>query len=111
MDRDYRIVQQYYHMGDPVAKYIILYIMYKLNFLNGKTLIVCPDVNAVYKINLFLQRIGVKGMTILNEEDPKSLRYYVLSMFNTGMVNTLITTDKVFYDLEKKYFIRKREKF
>lgn len=46
----------------------------------------------------------------MNEEDPKDLRYYVLSMFNTGVVQNLITTEKVFDDLKSKTFYHKKRK-
>nr|QBK46519.1 DExD/H box RNA helicase 45 [Philasterides dicentrarchi] len=109
-EREYRLVSQFYHLGDETSKYIILYILYKLHFLVGKTLIVCPDNDQVYKVFLFLQRINVKGFQVLNEEDPKDLRYYVLSMFNTGVVQNLITTEKVFDDLKSKTFYHKKRK-
>ncbi|KRX08500.1 hypothetical protein PPERSA_12981 [Pseudocohnilembus persalinus] len=84
--------------------------MYKLQFLSGKTLIICPDQSSVYKMFLFLQRIGAKGFQVLNDTDPKNLRYYVMSMFNTGVIQTMITTEKVFEDLRKKVFYTKKRK-
>lgn len=46
-------------------------------------------------MKLFLERIGIKSFAIYNEEDPKNLKYYVLSIFNTGIVKTLISTHQV----------------
>lgn len=36
--------------------------MFKLNFLGGKTLILCKNINTVYKVHLYLERIGLKGL-------------------------------------------------
>ena len=69
-----------------------MYILFKLSFLSGKTLILVKDVDSIYKMKLFLERIGIKSFTIYNEEDPKNLKYYVLTIFSTGIVKTLIST-------------------
>jgi hypothetical protein len=43
-----------------MKKYILIYIIFKLNFFSGKTVILCENLNQVYKLYLFLERIGEK---------------------------------------------------
>jgi len=88
----YKMVSQYYSIGDSINKFIIVYILFKLSFLSGKTLILVKDVDSIYKMKIFLERIGIKSFSIYNPEDPKNLKYYVLTIFNTGMIKTIIST-------------------
>ena len=65
---------------------MIIYILFKLTFFVGKTLILVKNIDEIYKMKLFLERIGVKHFNIYNEEDPKNLKYYILTIFNTGVI-------------------------
>lgn len=83
----------YYTTGDETTQYIILYVLFKLKFLQGKTLVLCNNLDTVYKLDLFLNRIGETDIQLYNHENPKNLRYYLVSLFNTGVVRTLISTN------------------
>jgi hypothetical protein len=37
-------------------------------------------------MQLLLQRSGIEKFQIYNPENPKSLKYYVISTFNTGVL-------------------------
>lgn len=60
LDQSHEIVPQFYHIGDELTKYIITYIMFKLGFIAGKTLIICENIEQMYKLYMFLDRIGVR---------------------------------------------------
>lgn len=60
------------------------------------------------QVELFLQRIGESSTHLYNHENPKNLRYYVVSMFNTGMISTLIATKQIFADLKNRDFSDKK---
>jgi len=64
----------------------------------------------VYKVHLFLSRIGVTQCQLYNEENPKMLRYYVLTLFNTGLARVLVTTPAVFVHLRTKVFASGKRK-
>jgi len=59
---------------------------------------------------MFLNRIGEGDVQIYNHENPKNLRYYLVSLFNTGVVKTLISTSQIFTDLKSKDFQDKKVK-
>jgi len=59
---------------------------------------------------MFLDRIGEGDVQIYNHENPKNLRYYLVSLFNTGVVKTLISTSQIFTDLKSKDFQDKKVK-
>jgi len=59
---------------------------------------------------MFLDRIGEGDVQIYNHENPKNLRYYLVSLFNTGVVKTLISTTQIFTDLKSKDFQDKKVK-
>jgi ATP-dependent RNA helicase DDX56/DBP9 len=86
------MISQFYHIGDDISRMIIVYVLFKLKFLSGKTLILVKNIDEVFKFQLFLERIGVKSFQIYNPEDPKNLRYYNLTIFNTGVLSILVST-------------------
>ena len=89
---------------------IIVYVLFKLKFLSGKTLILVKNLDEVFRFQLFLERIGVKGFQIYNPEDPKNLRYYNLTILNTGVLSILVSTPQVLKDVDSKQFYNKNRK-
>ena len=61
-------------------------------------------------MKLFLERIGVKSFSLYNSEDPKNLKYYVMTIFNTGVLGTLVATPQVIADIRGKMFYYKKRK-
>ncbi|KAL4469814.1 hypothetical protein ABPG72_022134 [Tetrahymena utriculariae] len=110
LQHDHDQVTHYYTTGDETTQYIILYVLFKLRFLQGKSLILCSDLETVYKVNLFLERIGQTEMQLYNHENPKNLRYYIVTLFNTGMIKTLVSTKQLFQDFKNKDFYDKKIK-
>ena len=41
---------QYYYIADETQKFIILYMIFKLKFFGGKSIIVCKTIEQSYKI-------------------------------------------------------------
>ncbi len=46
----------------------------------------------MYKLSLFLQRTKIGNSQIYNVKNPKRQKAYILSLFNSGIADILITT-------------------
>lgn len=102
-------INQIYNLGPIVHKFIVLYLCFKLKLIFGKTIILCADIPTLYRVELFLKRTGVEQTHIYNPKDPKNLRSYIVSVFNTGLLQTLITTPTFFKDLKQLKTLQKAD--
>ena len=93
-------INQIYHIGPNTHKFILLYLSFKLKFIFGKTIILCKDVDSLYKVDIFLKRTGIEQTHIYNPKDPKNLKSYIVSVFNSGLLQILITTVEFFKDIK-----------
>lgn len=100
-------VNQIYHMGPNIHKFIMIYVSFKLNFISGKTIILCNDDNSLYKVDLFLKRTGIPGSHIYNNNDPKNLRAYILSVFNSGLIKILVAKTDFFENFKNLKCLQK----
>ena len=100
-------VNQIFHTGPPLHKHILLYLCLKLKLIFGKTLILCKNLDSVYKTQLFLRRTGFEQTHVYNPKDPKNLRSYIVSVFNSGLLQTLVTTFDFFSDIQKLKTLQK----
>lgn len=100
-------VNQIFHTGPPLHKSILLYLCFKLKLIFGKTIILCKDVDSVYKTSLFLKRTGFEQSHVYNTKDPKNLRSYIVSVFNSGLLQTIITTFDFFDDIQRLKTLQK----
>jgi ATP-dependent RNA helicase DDX56/DBP9 len=75
---------------------MVLYAILKLKFLAGRGLILCNNVENVYKVTCFLQRIGITQLQLYNHTNPKNIKYYTMSTFNSGAANLLVSTAHIF---------------
>ena len=100
-------INQIYHIGSHIHKYILLYLSFKLKFIFGKTIILCKDVPSLYKVEIFLKRAGIEQTHIYNSKDPKNLRSYIVSVFNSGLLQILITTTDFFQDIKQLKTLQK----
>ncbi|CAD8156142.1 unnamed protein product [Paramecium pentaurelia] len=99
----------YYFYSDFTQQQIVLYITLKLNLVQGKTLIIVQNLFEIYYLQLLFQRCNIERYQIYNHENPKTLKYYTLSTFNTGVIQILIATANVFLDLENEFFERTKQ--
>merc|ERR1712226_287099 len=74
-------------------KYLVLCALLKLKLINGKTLIFTNDVDACYKVRIFLEQFAVKSI-VLNAEMPHKSRLHALAQFNKGTYDIMIASDE-----------------
>ncbi|CAK78110.1 unnamed protein product (macronuclear) [Paramecium tetraurelia] len=117
-EQEDRVIQQtnnalpnlfYYFYSDFTQQQIVLYITLKLNLVQGKTLIIVQNLFEIYYLQLLFQRCNIERYQIYNHENPKRLKYYTLSTFNTGVIQILVATANVFLDLENEFFERSKQ--
>ena len=78
-------------------KFLILYVVFKLKLIKGKSIIFVNDVNASYKVKLFLEQFGIKTC-IMNPELPINSRCHIVEEFNRGVYEIIIASDSVSTD-------------
>lgn len=99
----------YYLSRDAVQQAIVTYITLKLNLVQGKTLILVNNMQELYFMKLLLSRCNIPRHQIYNHENPKTLKYYILATFNTGVINLLVATPQLLLDLRNEFFERKKK--
>lgn len=83
---------QYYVKTTEFDKFLLTYVIFKLNLIKGKTLIFVNNIDRGYRLKLFLEQFGVKSC-ILNAELPVNSRLHIVEEFNKNVYNLLIATD------------------
>ncbi|KAK2787877.1 ATP-dependent DNA/RNA helicase [Onygenales sp. PD_12] len=84
-------------------KFLLTYVIFKLQLVKGKCIIFVGDVDRCYRLKLFLEQFGVKSC-VLNSELPVNSRIHVVQEFNKGIYDIIIAADdqEVLGDLPKK---------
>ena len=73
-------------------KFLLVFVIFKLRLVRGKTIIFVEDVDRSYRLKLYLEQFGIKSC-ILNSELPVNSRLHVVQEFNKGLYNILIAAD------------------
>lgn len=74
-------------------RYLVVYVMLRLNVISGKVLIFVKHINAAFRLKLFLDQFKVKS-AVLNSELPANSRIHCVEQFNAGVFDILIATDE-----------------
>lgn len=84
---------QYYAKTTEFDKFLLAYVIFKLNLIKGKSLIFVNNIERGYRLKLFLEQFGIKSC-ILNSELPINSRLHIVDAFNKNVYNLLIATDE-----------------
>lgn len=71
---------------------MLIYALFKLNLVRGKSLIFVNTVDRSYKLKLYLEQFGIKAC-VLNSELPQMSRWHTVQQFNLGQYNIIIASD------------------
>ncbi|XP_065646742.1 probable ATP-dependent RNA helicase DDX56 [Hydra vulgaris] len=74
-------------------KYLLIYALFKLNLVQGKTLIFVNSIDRCYRLKLFLEQFYIRTC-VLNSELPQSSRIHIVDEFNRGVYDIVIATDE-----------------
>lgn len=84
---------QYYAQTTEFDKFLLAYVIFKLNLIKGKCLLFVNSIERGYRLKLFLEQFGVR-CCILNSELPVNSRLHIVDEFNKNVYNLLIATDE-----------------
>ncbi|KAJ5467819.1 HelicaseC-terminal [Penicillium sp. IBT 31633x] len=74
-------------------KFLLTYVIFKLQLIKGKVIIFVADVDRCYRVKLFLEQFGLKSC-VLNSELPINSRIHVVEEFNKGVYDIIVAADE-----------------
>lgn len=93
LDKDAERVKQYIIKCAEEEKFLLIYAMFKLKLIKGKTIVFVGDTDRSYRVKLFLEQFGIKSC-VLNSELPLASRLHIVEEFNKNIYNILIASDE-----------------
>jgi ATP-dependent RNA helicase DDX56/DBP9 len=93
LEKDSQLVRQYVLPVAEEEKFLILYAIFMLKLITGKSIIFVGDVDRSYRVKLFLEQFGIKSC-VLNSELPLTSRLHIVEEFNKNIYNILIASDE-----------------
>jgi ATP-dependent RNA helicase DDX56/DBP9 len=93
---------QYVIKLEEEDKFVLIYALFKLELIRGKTLLFVSSVDRCYKLKLYLEQFMIP-CCVLNSELPVATRLHTVSQYNKGVYNVMIAADeKLLAEGEKK---------
>ncbi|KAK6358402.1 ATP-dependent DNA/RNA helicase [Orbilia blumenaviensis] len=86
-------VKQFYISTGEDTKFLLLYVIFKLKLIKGKSIIFVADVDRCYRLRLFLEQFGIRAC-VLNSELPVNSRLHIVQEFNKNVYEIIIATDE-----------------
>ncbi|KAF1945263.1 ATP-dependent RNA helicase DBP9 [Clathrospora elynae] len=93
LDKTAQKVKQYVIKCAEEEKFLLIYAMFKLQLIKGKSIIFVGDTDRSYRVKLFLEQFGIKSC-VLNSELPLASRLHIVDEFNKNIYNILIASDE-----------------
>jgi len=84
---------QYQIYAEEEDKAVLIYALFKLGLVRGKTIIFVRNVDRCYKLKLYLHQFGIPSCA-LNSELPVTSRCHIVQQFNAGMYDIIIASDE-----------------
>jgi len=85
---------QYQLQCEEEDKFVLIYTLFKLKLISGKTILFVNSVDKCYRLKLFLDQFGIRAC-VLNSELPANCRCHIVSQFNEGLYDIVIAADEV----------------
>ncbi|KAI9159036.1 ATP-dependent RNA helicase DBP9 [Paramyrothecium foliicola] len=86
------VTQLYTKCGED-EKFLLIYIIFKLQLIKGKCIIFVGDVDRCYRLKLYFEQFGIRSC-ILNSELPVNSRIHVVEEFNRNVYDIIIASDE-----------------
>ncbi|KAI9891721.1 MAG: ATP-dependent DNA/RNA helicase [Vezdaea aestivalis] len=90
---DEELLTQYIVKCGEEEKFLLAYVIFKLQLIKGKCIIFVADVDRCYRLKLFFEQFGIRSC-ILNSELPVNSRIHVVQEFNKNKYDIIIATDE-----------------
>jgi len=88
---------QYVIKLEEVDKVILIFALFKLELIRGKTLVFVSSVDRCYKIKLYLEQFSIP-CCVLNSELPVATRCHTVNQFNKGVYSVIVAADEKLLD-------------
>ncbi|KAL2015940.1 hypothetical protein VTK56DRAFT_4530 [Thermocarpiscus australiensis] len=89
---DEKLTQFYVKCGED-DKWLISYLIFKLQLIKGPCLIFVADIDRSYRLKLFFEEFGIRSC-VLNSELPINTRIKIIEEFNRGIYDIIIASDE-----------------
>ncbi|KAK3995827.1 ATP-dependent RNA helicase dbp-9 [Cladorrhinum sp. PSN332] len=89
---DEKLTQFYVKCAED-DKWLISYLIFKLQLIKGPCLIFVADIDRSYRLKLFFEQFSIRSC-ILNSELPINTRIKVIEEFNRGIYDIIIASDE-----------------
>ncbi|KAK7733947.1 ATP-dependent DNA/RNA helicase [Cytospora paraplurivora] len=86
-------VAQFYVKCGEDEKFLLIYVIFKLQLIKGKCIVFVADVDRSYRLRLYFEQFGIRS-AILNSELPVNSRLHVVEQFNKNIYDILICSDE-----------------
>ncbi|KAL8822303.1 MAG: hypothetical protein Q9191_006958, partial [Dirinaria sp. TL-2023a] len=73
-------------------KFLLAYVIFKLQLIKGKCIIFTGDTDRCYRLKLFFEQFGIRSC-VLNSELPVNSRIHVVEEFNKNVYDIVIAAD------------------
>jgi len=100
---------QYVIKLEEEDKFVLIYALFKLELIRGKSLIFVSSVDRCYKMKLFLEQFSIP-CCVLNSELPVATRLHTVGQFNKGVYSVIVAADEKFLEAGKAEGSRKKDK-
>ncbi|KAL2256142.1 hypothetical protein VTK26DRAFT_2121 [Humicola hyalothermophila] len=89
---DEKLTQFYVKCGED-DKWLIAYLIFKLQLIKGPCLIFVADIDRSYRLKLFFEQFSIRSC-VLNSELPINTRIKIIEEFNRGIYDIIIASDE-----------------
>lgn len=84
----------YHILAEELDKASVLYTLFKLQLIKGKSIIFVNSIDRCYRLKLFLEQFSIRSC-ILNSELPAKIRCHTVNQFNQGLYDIIIASDEL----------------
>lgn len=89
---DEAFLAQYFIPVKKDDRLLVTYVLLKLGVLDGRGILFVNDVDACYRLKLFLDLFAIRCL-VLNAELPLASRLHAIESYNRGYFDLLVATD------------------
>ena len=87
---------QYQIRIEEEDKFVLIYALFKLKLVHGKSIVFVNNVDRCYKLKLYLEQFSIP-VCVLNSELPNQTRCHIVSQFNKGLYDVVVAADETFF--------------
>ncbi|KAH6843026.1 P-loop containing nucleoside triphosphate hydrolase protein [Chaetomium sp. MPI-CAGE-AT-0009] len=89
---DEKLTQFYVKCAED-DKWLVSYLVFKLQLIKGPCLIFVADIDRSYRLKLFFEQFSIRSC-VLNSELPINTRIKIIEEFNRGIYDIIIASDE-----------------